>query len=337
MELANGTPFAAERFVEVDKDAAEQLIVVAKGTWMLDDDGKLVLAEEQPPPSPIDEFHGEPDASSIAHEVELGPVKPATEVLVTGHAVARRPNTRAMDVRVTVGKVRKTVRVFGERHWEKKLGVVRATDAEPFDRVALVWENAFGGVDETPKEKHRAGEARNPVGRGFRAKGTQLPVDGELLPSLEDPRDAVGKPGRKGTPACFAPICRHWVPRRDYAGTYDQKWLDEVFPFLPKDFDERFHHAAPPDQIARGYLKGGEPAELIGLTREGKSKFALPSCRPTLSVRLRARTEEVPMVLETVGFDTGERALRVIWKGRMRIHGEFPELRKMTLGLEGEV
>ena len=336
MELANGTPFAAERFVDVDKDAAEQLIVVAKGTWTLGEDGTLALADEQLPPSPLDEFHGEPDASSIAREVELGPVKPATEVLVTGHAVAPRANTRAMDVRFTVGQVRKTVRVFGERHWEKKLGVIRVTDAEPFDRVALVWENAFGGVDETPKEKHRAGEARNPVGRGFRAKGTQLAVNGEPLPSLEDPRDAVGKPGRKGTPACFAPICRHWIPRRHYAGTYDQKYLDNVFPFLPEDFDERFHHAASADQIARDYLNGGEPVELIGLTQEGKSEFALPSCRPTLTVQLRARTEDVPMVLETVGFDTDSRALRVIWKGKLRVHGELLQLKKMTLGLEGE-
>ena len=65
MELANGTPFAAERFVEVDKDAAEQLIVVAKGTWTLGEDGRPAIADEQPPPSPLDEFHGEPDASII--------------------------------------------------------------------------------------------------------------------------------------------------------------------------------------------------------------------------------------------------------------------------------
>ena len=77
--------------------------------------------------------------------------------------------------------------------------------------------------------------------------------------------------------------------------------------------------------------------ELIGLTKEGESRFALPACRPTLSVRLRRRTEDVPMVLETVGFDTDSRSLRVIWKGRLRIHGELLDLKRMDLGLEGEV
>ena len=41
-------------------------------------------------------------------------------------------------------------------------------------------------------------------------------------------------------------------PRLDaplsYAGTYDQNWLDNVFPFLPADFDERYYQAAPEDQ-----------------------------------------------------------------------------------------
>ena len=38
---------------------------------------------------------------------------------VRGSAVARRPRTRAMDVLVRVGPVRKILRVFGERRWKR--------------------------------------------------------------------------------------------------------------------------------------------------------------------------------------------------------------------------
>ena len=39
-----------------------------------------------------------------------------------------------------------------------------------------------------------------------------------------------------------------WTPRLTYAGTYDQTWIDDVFPFLPADFDVRYYQAAPEDQ-----------------------------------------------------------------------------------------
>jgi len=50
---------------------------------------------------------------------------------------------------------------------------------------------------------------------------------------------------------------RNWEPRYKLAGTYDQKWLDDVFPFLPADFDERYYQAAPEDQQVP-WLKGGD-------------------------------------------------------------------------------
>jgi hypothetical protein len=41
---------------------------------------------------------------------------------------------------------------------------------------------------------------------------------------------------------------RGWPGRIEYGGTYDQAWIDDVFPFLPADFDERYFQMAPPDQ-----------------------------------------------------------------------------------------
>ena len=135
-------------------------------------------------------------------------------MLIGGDAIARKPGTRAMDVRFTVGRVRKTLRVFGPRRWTKRLGRFGLSEPETFDRVALCWENAYGGIDGTPKEKNQGREARNPVGRGFAAKGSKLEFDGELAPSLEDPQNLISKPTAQGRPHGFGPICRHWSPRK---------------------------------------------------------------------------------------------------------------------------
>jgi len=49
----------------------------------------------------------------------------------------------------------------------------------------------------------------------------------------------------------FGPIGRGWSERLKYAGTYDDDWLENVFPFLPA-----YYQAAPADQQLL-YLKGG--------------------------------------------------------------------------------
>ena len=337
MQLKNETPYFLGQVVELDREAAEHLVVVLKATYSIGTGGNLTVAEEQDPISLMDEFHGEPDASSISREAEMGSIKPATDCLLTGCAVAPRRNTRAMDVLFQVGRLRKVVRVFGNRKWEKSVARKKAGDPQPFEKVPLVWENAFGGVDESPKnEKHHAQEARNPVGRGFRGKRSQLPWEGELLPNLEHPKELISGPDDRPRPRAFAPIGRHWLPRRTYAGTYDQKWIDERLPLLPDDFDDRFHHAAPPDQIVPGYLKGGEPVKIVGCSEEGEWKFELPRVTPFLEARLRSRIEEPPMVLETVGVDTEARTLRLVFKGRVRIHGELPDLRYVRCAVEEE-
>jgi hypothetical protein len=233
-----------------------------------------------------------------------------------------------MDVRLSVGRRKKTVRVFGNRNWKSTLGVKRPGDPQPFETIPLIWENAFGGVDDSPtNDKHHRAEPRNPVGRGVRGKRSGVDAGEELLPNLEDPDDAFDKPGKKVTPMGFGPIGRHWIPRVEHAGTYDDAWIAERMPLLPPDFDERFHHAAPADQITKRYLKGGEPVTMFGFGAEGQVEFDLPTLQPAVEVRRRSRTVTVPMVVDTVGFDTESRTLRLLFKAAVDIHGELPDLR----------
>ena len=64
----------------------------------------------------------------------------------------------------------------------------------------------------------------------------------------------------------YGPLGRGWPQRARYAGTYDQAWLDDHFPFLPPDFDDRYHQAAPPDQ-QMPHPAQALPVRLTNLTR----------------------------------------------------------------------
>ncbi len=58
-------------------------------------------------------------------------------------------------------------------------------------------------------------------------------------------------------PFGFGFVGRSSPGRAAFAGTYDRRWLDEVCPFLPEDFDHRYYQGAPPDQ-QYSHFRGGE-------------------------------------------------------------------------------
>jgi hypothetical protein len=337
MELLNQTPFLMGRMIVLDKKGAEHLIVVLKATYSIAEQGELSLADEQALIQEADDFYDEPDNSSIKHEAELGPVKPATDVFLMGSAQAPRSGTTVMDIHFRVGPVAKTARIFGDRIWKKSFGRPKASAPKPFESIPLVYENAYGGQDLSANDQQfHSQEPRNPVGRGFRSKKSRAPWAGTLLPNIENPRQLIGNPRQEVTPTGFGPIGRNWVPRVDYAGTYDQKWIEECMPILPQDFDERFHNAAPPDLVTSGYLNGGELVEVIGCTRSGRLNFSLPRVEPWAFVQLTNRVQDISLKCNSVTVDTDRMQLFLIWKGEMYIHQEALNVEVIETRLEGE-
>ena len=337
MEVVNPTPFLMDRMVYLDRKAAERLVVVLKGTWSVSARGEISVAKKQAPIHPGEEFRGEPGASSILHEAELGPAKPGTDVFLNGSAMAPRTGTRSMDVSFRVGPVGRTARVFGERRWNTVMGIESIEGPKPFESVPLVYENAFGGKDVSAEDpKHHGEEARNPVGRGFRSEKSKAVFDGALLPSMEDPRRLISGPGQGFEPVGFGPVGRHWMPRRRYAGTYDAKWMDERAPLLPEDFDDRYHNAAPAGLVAPGRLKGGEPVEVAGCTPEGRLAFRLPRIEPWAKVLVGRWGKAIRLELDSVTVDTEAMELRLVWKGEVPVHREVARIRTIACLLEGE-
>lgn len=326
--LQNHSRFAAAVFTAIDKEAQEHLVLVLKATYEISPEGALALAEEQEPPLPAEEFYGEPGESSVRREAELTPPKPATDVVLLGSAVAPRPGTRQMDVSVRVGPVSKTVRVFGPRRWDRGIGGPSASEPEVFDRIPLLYENAYGGKDLSPEDpKNHAQEPFNPVGRGFRAKGSHAEWAGAPLPNLESPAKLCKSPGDRVPPQGFGFVARDWQPRLGYAGTYDDAWLSERMPLLPLDFEDRYHNCASEALTVAGRLRGGEGAEVRGCTPSGVLRFSLPAPRVAADLSLVRQVEPLALELDTVLIDTDAGLLRLLWKAGAPVHRRMAQVR----------
>jgi hypothetical protein len=270
-QVDNQTPFAAERGWVRDRSGAETWLVAVKCTFDINSDGSTQISVDQPPVLRAPEYHGEPVKSSLKYEADLVLTKKTTDVTVIGHAYAPDGQiVTATEVGIRVGPIEKSLSITGDRTW----GATGPTSPQPFAKMPLTYERAYGGVDFKSDVPERDWDWRNPLGTGFAVAPAHLM--GINLPNIEYPHDRLRTWYDRPKPAGFGPISSHWQPRAGLAGTYDGKWLNERQPLLPDDFDERFFQCAPSDQQTPTFLRGGEPVALSGLTSNGILQFSLP-------------------------------------------------------------
>ena len=315
LQVTNKTPFKATLLLLPDASGIDTLFTVVKATFRTA--AQPTLADEQVPVALADQHYADPATTSIRVPSDVCLGKPATDVLLSGSAYAPGGTPAwQMDVSLSVGPLAKVARVFGDRVWETSSGIGSVNWVAPFVRMPLVWERAFGGRDLTSKGP--TAEPRNPVGAGFHASGGTKPLQGAPLPNVEDPTSLITTAGNTPQPAGFAAIGAHWEPRKRFAGTYDESWQKTRAPYLPADFDARFFQLAPPDLIVPGYLAGGEPVELRGLTPEGLLRFTLPAIRVTVVHRIEGREEERVGSLDTVSIEPDAQRFTLVWRTSLR-------------------
>ncbi len=292
--------------------SGEIVVVVVKQRFVATPAGKAVRApgaKVNVVDVPWDE--DAPETSSIRLPSDLCVQKPGTDVLVAGSAVApgRKP-VRQLDVALQAGPIRKAVRVYGPRAWYKGVVGLALSAPEPFEELPLRWEHAWGGRDDSDPKKPLE-EPRNPLGRGVARDPSKLVH--QLGPAIEDLVHPVGA-GRSPAPAGVGPIGRHFMPRRKYAGTYDEAWRKTRMPLPPADFDPRFEQAAPPDQIAPGHLRGGEPVALVNACADGPLAFELPRLAFFVGARVDGAMVEHRTAMDTLVLFPGERAFEMTWR-----------------------
>jgi hypothetical protein len=198
--------------------------------------------------------------------------KQSTDVVIRGSAFA--PNGRptpSMFVSAQIGRTTKRIAVFGKRLVEWDRGSPRLGRPEPFVEMPLLYQNAYGGLDnrvpipaQLEKDYMRAVALgmqfdhpglypRNPVGKGYLV--LPEPVDGVELPNLEDPADLLAaerlctrKPERwhrQPLPWCFEWTVGLTFPRYLFMG------IDAWFP-------------APDDSTLPEVKRGFIPSQLRG-------------------------------------------------------------------------
>ena len=335
MKLLNATRMAAGYSVALDKEGFEHVVVVVKGTFTLPPPGEAPkLADEQVPLVDADQFTGEPGRSAPLVECDHALQKPYCDVLLNGSAYA--PNGGAVEriaVGLQVGAWRKAFAVWGDRTWRRSAIGYAPSDPLPFSRLPLSYDNAFGGTDEGMRDPAKVRSyLPNPVGRGWHHHVYPELVSGAPVSNTEEIRDPVRDPGGNYRPMAFGPIGRGWPSRIRHAGTYDQHWTDNVFPFLPADFDPRYFQCAAEDQQAP-HLRGGEPVLLVNLTPDGRREFALPSVEvPVVFFLRRADRVETKGTLDTLLFEPDAQRFSLVWRASLQLRRDIFELSQAVVG-----
>lgn len=315
-EVENHSPFSFQASFATDEEARPLLIPIIKATYAIQPDGALEIAEKQIPVDLGGECRGDPNEASYKYEPEFAFFKPATDVVLIGSAYSRKAGATRLDVGLYVGSLRKVVSVIGDRCWVKALGMAFMSPPESFETMPLIYERAFGGWDRSnPDPERHTFEPRNPVGTGYRGKHGKF-EEGVRLPNLEDPRRPITSWDDTPPPAGFGFTSPNWQPRANFAGTYDDAWMKDRMPLLPKDFDRRFFNAASLELIAPGYLKGDEPILIENVSPTGRIAFDLPRVAPP---RCRVQLKGVQDVnletnLDTVIINTDENLLFLVWR-----------------------
>ena len=263
--------------------------------------------------------------------LDMGLPKARGEVLVSGKCYAKGGRAQAGEVQLRIGPVNKKLYVFGDRYWKTSgLTTKSITEAEPFTEIEISYQNAFGGADY-PK---------NPLGKGFFPKGAKNCPERIPLPNIEAPGCLVASSQDTPEPAGFGPLDLMWPQRANKAGTYDQKWLDELFPGLARDMDPTFFNTAPEDQWIEGWFKGDETFEIKGMHPEMEIlQSSLPGIRPRCFITLKdhgcEEFREIVLNPETVWlFPHAQRGL-VIYRGVAEIKtDDAADIEHLLIGYE---
>lgn len=325
MKIQNETGFETGVTVIADEAGRDLVVFVAKASFDIGGFGKLTLADAPKPVLFADEWYAEPAKSSIRYAADTLPYVFGTEIVLHGFAYPEKQGDTTGYVGVQVGAFRKVIQVFGQRHWIHSVAATFISAPQPYYKIPIQYEYAYGGLDEThPNPKNHAIEPRNPVGMSFFAKDTQKVLHQSLVPFFETPNQWLKSPDARPQPAGFGFIGAHWQPRQSFGGTYDKKWQETRQPLLPSDFDRRFFHAVPLDQITPKPLLGGEPIVVLGASPEYMWRFNMPRYAPKASIIFKKRpAENLALSLGRILIDADKRQLILSWYASATIQDLF--------------
>jgi uncharacterized protein YjbI with pentapeptide repeats len=175
--------------------------------------------------------------------------KPVGEFFVCGSCwSASGASVASSEVEVSVGSLSKRLTVYGEREWlpPGSESPLRSSEPKPFVSMPVDWAHAHGGE----------GSLYNPLGLGVKPKP---PFNHWPLPNIES--GTFNRSASDQTPPAGFGMIGVQDPRRNQnLGTYDQRWLENRWPYFPDDFDTAYFNCAEADQrLKTGFFNPGDP------------------------------------------------------------------------------
>jgi hypothetical protein len=175
----------------------------------------------------------------------------------------------------------------------------------------------------------------NPSGRGFHKQLVKEWVDGTPLPNTEELDNPVNWVDGNFKPMSFGVIGRQWQERVPYAGTYDKDWLDNVFPFLPADFDDQYYQSAPLDQQLLLPL-GEQIVTLTNLTPDGQRSFVLPHLEAPVNIFPKTGDrEDLKAFADTIVIEPDEERVTMTWRVARPLKKNMFEIAQVLVGKKG--
>jgi uncharacterized protein YjbI with pentapeptide repeats len=182
---------------------------------------------------------------------------------------------------VTLGSLQKKLAVFGDRKFNA-LGL--GSTPEPFQRMPIIPENAFGGPSY----------AQNPSGKG--AEESLSERTGQLqrgMPNVELPNRLMVSPSDQPEPAGFWALTAASPQRAKLLGRFDDNWLKHRWPHIPIDTDAAYFQTAPRDQQLDGFFRGDEPLAIQNMHPQFPLvQTNLPGMRARIFVSQRSKSNE---------------------------------------------
>ncbi|RWO01971.1 DUF2169 domain-containing protein [Mesorhizobium sp.] len=340
MQIWNQMGYRHEYTTALDIAGYEHLVVIVKGTFDFPEtpNGPAQKSAEQAALVMADTHTGEPGYSATLWETDFAFRKPRCDVIANGCAYAPggRPAER-VPVGIKVGNWSKLFEVVGHREWRSIGPLFTATSPQPFLKLPISYDVAWGGVDRLdPEDKLPASYKFNPVGTGWSRTKNQRLIPGLRLPNTQAVDEEIRSPFGDYKPMSFGPMGRGWPGRIEYGGTYDDNWTKNIFPFLPPDFDERYFQMAPSDQQIDP-PRGGEEVQLVNLTPEGRVSFRLPPTGLSMTLfKQQNKVFDASVYPDTLLIDPENRRFSLVWRVSQRIQRMVLEFTECWVGPPSE-
>ncbi|MCJ8321135.1 MAG: DUF2169 domain-containing protein [Colwellia sp.] len=315
--LHNLSPWQGTIVENWQQNKQKGLTVVVKQSFEYDDKGNVYAMETSEDIVMADEMLAEPISSSIKTANEIPAFKKGFELY--GNITAYPPKAKqAKVIEVTISLTQenrsvfsKTLRVTGDRVWQKSLLGKTASVPETLVATALSYENTYGGIDPVNGDKVFE---ENPAGKGFRVKS----INGCPLPKVEYPNDFLRHPKKQIAPASYGAIPQFWQPRLALLPEIEQTALMAgEYPYQSKLRDDVYNCAPLDQQLTISFtkdlvlsLKGVSPNKDYHHVTE----VNLPYSPPLVALINGDEQVFIELTCDTLVMDTNANAFHLIWR-----------------------